>query len=186
MSHFNFPTSWRPLPTPSLTVSQKQWLTRSGALTQYLRQLGPLTLKVLAEYPDGAQKEEAAIMGLLTGSPVWAREITMAIDGQLCVVARSVTPLSASHSVWQGMRTLRTRPLADILYNDPTIIRSTFELARLNRQATLYRTVRRVMPAPISPNMLLARRSVFWRLGTPLLVAECFLPNFWSTSPPRL
>uniref|UniRef100_UPI0028AE0CA6 chorismate lyase n=1 Tax=Achromobacter insolitus TaxID=217204 RepID=UPI0028AE0CA6 len=25
-----------------------------------------------------------------------------------------------------------------------------------------------------------ARRSVFWRQGQPLLVAECFLPAFWD------
>jgi chorismate--pyruvate lyase len=30
-----------------------------------------------------------------------------------------------------------------------------------------------------------ARRSVFWRMGQPLLVAECFLPGFWTLTAGR-
>lgn len=182
MSQFNFPSPWRQHPAASLLATQKRWLTGPGALTQSLRGLGHLTLSVLAEYSDGARPEEASVMDIHPASPVWVREIAMAIDGQLCVVARSVTPLAASHSIWQGMRKLRLRPLADILYNDPAIRRSNFELARLNRRTALYRTTRRIRASTQLPGELLARRSVFWRHGTPLLVSECFLPNFWSVA----
>ncbi len=104
----------------------------------------------------------------------------MDLDGQDCVVARSITLLMASHGIWQGMRRLRSRPLADILYGDPAITRSDFEVARLSRRAAVYRTVQRLDKQHLVPGKLLARRSVFWRQGAPLLVAECFLPEFWS------
>ena len=108
----------------------------------------------------------------------------MSLDGIQCVAARSVAQLNASHGVWQGMRRLRSRPLADILYNDVTILRSGFEVARLNKQTALFRTVKVIQSKcqPLNPSdtALLARRSVFWRQGSPLLVAECFLPRFWS------
>ena len=180
MHNFYDSTLWRLQPTPSLQPLQKQWLTRPGALTQALRSLGPLNLRVLAEYPDGITAEEATLMGCRTRSPVWIREIAMDIRGLDCVGARSITPLSASHSTWQGMRRLRGRPLADILYNDIAITRSVFEFARLTRYASIYRTVLEVSERTLSPSALLARRSVFWRQGEPLLVTECFLPAFWS------
>ena len=107
----------------------------------------------------------------------------MGINGIECVVARSVTPLRASHGTWQGMRRLRSRPLADILYGNVEIKRSKFEVARLNRRTPLYRTAHPIASETegtnFSPERLLARRSVFWRHSTPLLVAECFLPVFW-------
>lgn len=180
MHNVYYPTPWRQQPQASLLPLQKQWLTRPGALTQGLRALGPLTLRVLAEYPDGARQEEAALMGCLWRSPVWVREIAMDLHGQDCIVARSVTLLSASHGIWQGMRRLRSRPLADILYDDPSITRSNFEVARLNRHTAVYQTVQRLGKQHLLSDRLLARRSVFWRQGAPLLVAECFLPAFWE------
>jgi chorismate--pyruvate lyase len=103
----------------------------------------------------------------------------MRIDGVECIVARSLTPLRASHGVWQGIRRLRTRPLADMLYHDASIGRSDFEVARLMRRSALFQTVQRNL-ANKATLPLLARRSVFWRSGQPLLVAECFLPAFWQ------
>jgi chorismate--pyruvate lyase len=176
---------WCPTPRPSLSITQKQWLLRQGALTQALRALGSLTLNVLAEYPAGACADEAHRLELSVRTPVWVREIVISINGKQCIAARSVTPLGASHGVWQGMRQLRSRPLADILYDDAAITRSNFEVARLNKRTALYRTVQSVITDfhpchPLPTTMLLARRSVFWRKRSPLLVAECFLPEFWS------
>ena len=183
MNHFESFNPWRPRPSPSLSLVHRQWLTRPGALTQALREVGRLELRVLAEYPDGAHHNEAQRLAVNDRSPVWVREVVMRINGIECVAARSVTPLMASHGTWQGIRRLRSRPLADILYNDVAITRSDFEVSRLNRQTDLFKTVRSLSntwgQAASSPRVLLARRSVFWRQGTPLLVAECFLPDFW-------
>jgi chorismate--pyruvate lyase len=66
-----------------------------------------------------------------------------------------------------------------MLYHDPSIVRSNFEVARLGRRSALFQTVQRNLAKPV-PRPLLARRSVFWRNGQPLLVAECFLPDFWQ------
>jgi chorismate lyase len=180
MRNFYSQPPWRPHPAPSLLAIQKQWLTRPGPLTRSLRAVGPLRLRVLAEYPDGASLDEAHLLGLSLKSPIWVREVAMDIHGVDCVVARSVTSLKASHGIWQGMRRLRSRPLADILYDNPSIIRSSFEIARLSRRTALIRAVKRVVCVDQQASKLLARRSVFRRQGTPLLVAECFLPAFWT------
>ena len=157
---------------------------RAGALTQGLRAIGPVELRVLREFPAGLSADESNGLHRTQRTPVWVREIAMRIDGTDAVVARSVALLSSTHGVWQGMRRLRTRPLADILYHDPAIRRSDFEVARVHARMPMLWPVRQVLPmeqrSSFAPPLLLARRSVFWRAGEPLLVAECFLPAFWS------
>lgn len=114
-------------------------------------------------------------------TPIWVREIIMSVNGIDSVFARSFTPLPASHGLWQGMRRLRTRPLADMLYHDPQILRSPFFACRLREQAPLYHTARHILGPDCPPaQKTLARCSVFWRAGSPLLVAEGFLPEFWA------
>lgn len=173
-------SAWLSHPSPSLTPQQKYWLTRRGALTAGLRRLGQVQLRVVREKADGLSRAESWMLQRSPSSPVWVREIVMAINGTDSVFARSFTPLSASHGLWQGMRRLRTRPLADMLYHDPQITRSPFFACRLSEANPLYRSAQNIYggDCPDARSML-ARCSVFWRKGQPLLVAECFLPDFW-------
>ena len=170
---------WRRTPPPALSQTQKDWLMRPGALTSALRQVGKLELRVLTEKVRSLPREDSRLVGLPAGQPVWVREIAMRLNGVDCIVARSLTPLRASHGVWQGVRRLRTRPLADMLYHDVSIQRSDFEVTRLARRSALFQTVRHNLSIPVALS-LLARRSVFWRHGQALLVSEAFLPAFWE------
>lgn len=174
---------WLAAAPPVLPPAMRHWLFRPGALTAGLRQVGQVRLRVLAEYADGAPADEALAMGIAPGSPVWIREVLMSVNGVDSVPARSLTPLRASHGAWQGMRRLLTRPLADMLYHDSTVIRSPFACRRLASPVPFYATARDVLPTDghaQDANRVWARRSVFWRQGQPLLVAECFLPGFWN------
>lgn len=174
-------SGWRSAAAPSLTPHQKFWLFRPGALTAGLRRLGHLELRVEREQVKGLHSDEAWMLARPARSEIWLREICMSIDGTDAVFARSFTPLAASHALWQGMRRLRTRPLADMLYHDPQITRSRFFVCRLHRQQPLYRSMRLRLGADCpDATDVLARCSVFWRLGQPLLVAEAFLPDFWE------
>lgn len=166
-----------------LSPAQRHWLFRPGALTAGLRQVGQVRLRVLAEYADGAPADEARAMRIAPGAPVWIREVLMSVNGVDSVPARSLTPLTASHGAWQGMRRLLTRPLADMLYHDSTVIRSPFACRRLASPVPFHATASNVLPPEaraLQAGRIWARRSVFWRQGQPLLVAECFLPDFWE------
>lgn len=174
---------WLAAAPPVLSPTVRHWLFRPGALTAGLRQVDQVRLRVLAEYADGAPRDEALAMGIPPGTPVWIREVLMSVDGVDSVPARSLTPLRASHGAWQGMRRLLTRPLADMLYHDSTVIRSPFACRRLASPVPFHATASGVLPAGErmqDANRIWARRSVFWRQGQPLLVAECFLPGFWD------
>ncbi|SUV85012.1 chorismate--pyruvate lyase [Bordetella pertussis] len=50
---------WLPAAPSTLDPLRKYWLFRPGALTAGLRQLGHVRLRVLAEYPTGAPRDEA-------------------------------------------------------------------------------------------------------------------------------
>ena len=165
------------------TPQEQYWLQRPGALTAGLRKLGHVDLRVVTEHPDALTSAEAWMLQRPEGSSIWVREIVMAIDGVDSVFARSFTPLPASLGQWSGMRQLQTRPLADMLYNDPDITRSRFYMCRLTVQEPMYRSALQAFKThcPPAPD-LLARSSVFWRNDEPLLVAECFLPHFWDIS----
>jgi len=174
-------THWTSTPRPSLTPLQKHWLLRPGALTAGLRAHGTLHLRVLRETASGLTPQESWTLGQTPGSPIWVREIVMSIDGTDSVFARSFTPLRDAHSLWQGMRRLRSRPLADMLYHDPRIQRSPFCVTRLTYQDPAWHALTRALPgACAAPQNVLARCSVFTRQQHPLLVMECFLPAFWA------
>ena len=184
--HFN---RWQPQPPVVCHPLQKRWLTRPGALTAGLRTLGRFSLHVVSEGIELARIEDNCFA---PRTLTWRREVLMSIDETPCVLARSVTPLIASHGVWQGVRRLGRRPLADILYNDPGIVRSQFEISRIARAHGLYETLKRaheLLDAHGGPGLnthiraqptLMARRSVFWRERQALMVSECFLPDFWA------
>lgn len=163
---------------------QTHWLLRPGALTAGLRTLGSLHLIVLREYASTLSDSEAWMIQAKRGSATWVREIYMSIDGIPCVTARSFTRLEDSKGCWRGIRGLANRPLADMLYHNPNITRSPFWVCALGKQDPLYNTVVQTAAHTKSPvksaQPLLARCSTFWYQNHPLLVAECFLPQFWS------
>ena len=175
--------TWLNRPPPIATPTQARWLTAPGALTARLRKLGPVTVRVTHEASEGATQDEADALGLHTRAPVWVREVVLLVEGHPCVAARSVTPLADSHAVWQAIRRLRSRPLADLLYHDRTIQRSSFASAILQPAIPLHCVAQLAWATSAARDALrprfLARRSIFVRAGRPLLVAEAFMPDFW-------
>ncbi|MGB3424139.1 MAG: chorismate lyase [Castellaniella sp.] len=169
------PRPWRSLTAPALDRVQQSWLHRPGALTAGLRRLGEVRLTVRREAVEALTPGWAAEAGLDAGAPVWWREILMTVDGVAAVQACSFTPLRASLGVWKAMRGLGQRPLADILYRDPRIARSGFRFGRLKA-----RRADGAWAGAAQDETILARHSVFTRLNQPLLVAEYFLPPFWT------
>ncbi|WP_322033281.1 chorismate--pyruvate lyase family protein [Paraburkholderia sp. J76] len=173
---------WRVTPLPALSAGQKDWLTRGGSLTAHLRALGRVVVRVTREAVDMPWPDECAALGLAPRERAWVREIVLEVDGVPFVAAHSVTPLAASQGVWQAMRRLRTRPLAELLYSDSGVARSALVSRRVNARHPLHAlAAREITNEPEhAPHAFVARRSVFERAGAPLLVTECMLPALWS------
>ncbi|KND55173.1 Chorismate pyruvate lyase [Candidatus Paraburkholderia kirkii] len=177
----NDPTDahWRVIPLPSLTDAQKDWLTRGGSLTAHLRTLGAVTVEVTREAVDLSWQDEARALGVTPRAPVWVREVALKVDGVPFVVAHSIVALEYSTGVWQSMRRLRTRPLAELLYSDSSVSRSALASRRLTARHPLHRLASE--QASDTGHALVARRSVFQRHGAPLMVTECMLDALWDT-----
>ncbi|MCP3718028.1 chorismate lyase [Paraburkholderia sp. CNPSo 3281] len=173
---------WRVKPLPALSADQKDWLTRGGSLTAHLRTLGRVVVRVTREAVDMPWSDECDALGLAPRERAWVREIVLEVDGVPFVAAHSVTPLAASQGVWQAMRRLRTRPLAELLYSDSGVARSALVSRRVGARHPLYTLAAREMmvAAKHAQHAFVARRSVFERAGAPLLVTECMLPALWS------
>lgn len=173
---------WRVTPLPALSADQKDWLTRGGSLTAHLRTLGRVVVRVTREAVDMPWSDECAALGLAPRERAWVREIVLEVEGVPFVAAHSVTPLAASQGVWQAMRRLRTRPLAELLYSDSGVARSALVSRRVSARHALYTLAAREIAVEPNhaPHAFVARRSVFERAGAPLLVTECMLPALWS------
>ncbi|MEA3087450.1 MAG: chorismate lyase [Paraburkholderia sp.] len=170
---------WRVAPLPRFSAAQKDWLTRGGSLTAHLRTLGEVAVRVTREAVALPWADELAPLGLVPRAPVWVREVVLAVDGVPFVAAHSIAPLAASVGVWQATRRLRSRPLAELLYSDSSVARSSLVSRGLTARHPLYRlAVREIDATP--PHALVARRSVFERHGAPLMVTECMLPALWA------
>jgi chorismate--pyruvate lyase len=170
---------WRVAPLPGFSAAQKDWLTRGGSLTAHLRALGAVAVRVTREGVALPWPDETAALGLAPRAPVWVREVVLSVDGVPFVAAHSVTPRAASVGVWQATRRLRTRPLAELLYSDSSVARSSLVSRRVGARHPLYGLAAREVDGP-TPHALVARRSVFERHRAPLMVTECMLPALWA------
>ena len=171
--------AWRDRPLPTFTADQKDWLTRGGSLTAHLRELGDVKVVVTREAVGQPWRDEAAALDITPRTPVWIREVVLNVNRVPFVAAHSVVPLYASSGVWQAMRRLRTRPLAELLYSDSSVWRSPLTSRRIDARDPLYKLAARQSPHE-KPHAFVARRSVFLRQDAPLMVTECFLPALWS------
>lgn len=171
---------WRATPRPGCSAAQKDWLTRGGSLTAHLAGLGPVTVRVTREIVGVPWADEHAALARGPRVPMWVREVVLAVDGVPFVAAHSLAPLAASKGVWQAMRRLRTRPLAELLYSDPQVTRSALVSRRVIAGHPLHAlALHALAPREAAPHALVARRSVFERHGEPLMVTECMLPALW-------
>ncbi|HKT99788.1 MAG TPA: chorismate lyase [Paraburkholderia sp.] len=170
---------WRVAPLAAFSADQKDWLTRGGSLTAHLRALGHVVVRVTREAVDMPWPDECAALGFAPRERAWVREIVLEVDGVPFVAAHSVTPVVASHGIWQAMRRLRTRPLAELLYTDSGVARSALVSRRVCARHPLHALAARETQEHV-PHAFVARRSVFERHAAPLLVTECMLPALWA------
>ncbi|WP_146084015.1 chorismate--pyruvate lyase family protein [Xanthomonas albilineans] len=176
--------TWRMHPPSPLNTQQKDWLTRGGSLTAHLRLLGQVQVQVQREHKAMAWLDEYRVLGLSRCLLVWVREVVLVVDAKPYVYARSLTPLTASYNAWQAVRSIGSRPLADLLFRDRSVLRSALASRRITAQHPLHRRACNFVAQSHATQALLARRSVFTRQGAPLLITECMLPALWATLEP--
>lgn len=156
----------------------------SSALKASLIDSGSLTARLVAV----SERFEVVVLRQLWGFPrlserrllqldarryALIREVKLVCDGQPMVFARSVIPASSLSGELRHLRRFGNHSLGSLLYSDPNLHRSDFELACAS--ASLFR-----VPATefAGDATVWGRRSRFLLKNQPLLVSEIFLPGF--------
>jgi chorismate--pyruvate lyase len=156
-------------------------IRQPGSLTARLAQRGKVSVDVLFSGWDTARPDEARALHLRPGQRLYAREVCVRCNGVAAVLARSVTNIAAAKGAWSGLHRLGRRPLADLLWSNPRIVRGSFGYVRLPVTHPLIRGITGQEPLP-------ARRSTFRLHGQELIVLEAFVGLPWPVGdwpPPK-
>lgn len=160
------------------------WLGDDASLTARIRQRCEVfSLQLLGEDRAIPLSDERRVLGLSGRRPVWCREVLLLADGVPVVYAHSLLASTGIPPAWRLLRGLGGRPLAAVLFDDPRVIRSPLEAARLDARDPRWHRAREAAGLEEGVGPLWARRSVFCHSGSPLLVTEIFLPAIGRLAP---
>lgn len=158
-------------------VGLSEWLFEQGSMTRRVQKVcrEDFFVRVLAQSWRCPQRTEVGALGLPPNKRAVVREVELVGDGEALISARSVFPEATLRGKGRLLNLLGDRPLVELLFSDPTLMRSTFELALLYPGHMDYE--RALKHVSERPPVLWARRSIFRLYGGPLLVCEIFLPT---------
>ncbi len=167
---------------PVTKISQAMWerLLDSSSLTCYLEQRAQsrFNVEVINTGWFYVKPSEVQYLGIMPREKSWVREVFLRCDGHIAVYAWSVFPESTLTGKYKGLQRLGGKSLGKILFNQPEVSRSEFEIAQIAEDHPLYQKITRELPD--KPKFLWARRSVFKLNNKPLLVNEVFLPIMFN------
>ncbi|HBX54047.1 chorismate--pyruvate lyase family protein [Pseudomonas sp. UBA2684] len=160
-------------PQPAAVV--RDWLFNEDSLTRRLTALSHdgFSVTPLLEGWQRLRTDECAALGVPDGSQGWVREVYLRGHGQPWVFARSVAARSALEGSGLALDQLGSRSLGELLFSDRAFDRGLLQACRYPAAW---------LPAAVHGERLWARRSCFSRGALGVLVAEVFLPAFWSAA----
>lgn len=166
----------------------RAWLTAPGSLSaQLARAFGPLEVQRRHQGHGRLRRDEAAALGLPAGRRVHVREVALVCDGETLVCARTVVAASAVKGAWRALRGLGSRPLAELLFHDHRVRRAppAYATIALGQPARRLADPWRHDTAPHWPGThVWARRALYRRRGSRLLLTEVFAPGVARRPPP--
>ena len=127
------------------------------------------------QLPNRDERRELCVR---SGKLAVVREVLLRNGNTALVFAHSVLARRDLHGAWRGLSRLGSRPLAEMLFHDPTVSRLPMEYKQIDRRHPLFQRaacVTNMIDTNKIDNALWARRSVFVKQGRPLLVTEVFL-----------
>lgn len=162
--------TYRPL--MQLPAEATSWLLEQGSLTTRLIQAsdGRFRVQRIRQLWCVPQASEAKALGLRPREKALIREVFLLCHDQPWVYARTVMPHTSLNGRLRFLRGLQNTSLGSLLFKDPQLQRSAFEISRLplpHQHIPLHSG---------SPQVIYGRRSIFRLYRQPLLVAEFFLP----------
>ena len=150
------------------------WLLNEGSLTDQLVTAagGNFRVQRLRQGWQQPLLSEQRLLKLPNRQWALVREVLLICFDQPWVYARSIIPQTTLHGSLRHLRRLQNESLGSLIFRQPGLQRSQFELALLPSMSPYIDvSVRQAEPA-------WARRSLFIIAGKPLSVSEVFLQRF--------
>src|SRR5690606_759093 len=158
---------WWPLPVIQAPAEVRDWLADGGSLTRRLQRFGAFRVVPQRQMIAVPRAEEAALLGLPGRQHALIREVSLYVNDQPVVFARSVLPLASLKGANRVLGHMAKRSLGAELFRAPRA-----------QRAQVWATQTQLPDAGLAACW--GRQSLFIKHGQPLLVAELFLPALWS------
>ncbi len=166
------PDAWRQMPP---TGKLRPWVTDRNSLTaRIVEHVSHFNLVRLTQHLARPNPDEFRAIGLQDGVLAMVREVLLRDGDTPLVFAHTAVNPRDLRGAWRGLSRLGGRPLAEMLFHDPNVMRMPMEYRRLNGAHPLSKAV--MHHTQLTSLRCWARRSVFLKAGRPLLVTEVFLP----------
>lgn len=167
------PDAWRQMPPIGRL---RVWITDRGSLTaRIVNHFADFNLQRLRQTRAQPLADECRALSVRRAERVVLREVLLRDASRALVFAHTVAHPHDLRGAWRGLSRLGARPLAEMLFHDPTVSRMPMEYRRIDARHRLCQLACNAAGIAVQP--LWARRSVFLRYGRPLLVTEVFLPD---------
>jgi chorismate lyase len=170
--------AWRHL---GLSTTGAACLLDRGSLTQRLQQISaaPVQVKVLRQYWDYPTNEERQLLPFAPRHYARLREVYLGNGQQHWVFARTVLPESLLTGKYRYLKHWGEKPLGDILFSHPSLIRQQLQIAQIPILHPLLKNIRTDVSDTYLKNnsFFWARRSLFYLEKKPFLILEVFLPS---------
>ncbi len=153
------------------------WLLHTGSFMQRLVQHGvnDARIQVLSERWKQPRQEESVLLKMDSQIPVLVREVLIFNEQQSWMFARTVIPGDMLTGEEQALAHLKEHSLGSVLFKNPALQRSEFEIACLKHSMFLHAKAASAVDQSLPD--LWARRSLFSLPGKSLLLTEVFLPD---------
>ena len=167
------PGAWHSAPPPH-PHHLHSWLTDNGSLTERLvATVSHFNLVRISQQLQTPHYDERRELRIRPNEYAVVREVLLRDGTAPLVFAHSAVARTDLRRAWRGLSRLGSRPLAEMLFQDPIVTRLPMEYKKLDWRHPLYQRAAAV--TTVSSKTLWARRSVFMKLGRALLVTEVFL-----------
>ncbi len=155
----------------------RAWILHAGSFMQRLVQQGvnDAHIQVLRERWQRPESAERKLLNIEPGAQALIREVLILSEGKQWMFARTVFPRRTLIGEGQQLAHLKNRSLGSVLFKDPTLKRSEFEIAYLQPGERWHAKVAQAAKCTLPD--LWARRSLFSLQSKPLLLTEVFLPD---------
>ena len=153
------------------------WILYPGSFMKRLQRYGAESpriqlLRQAWQFPAPGEKAE---LGMTERAYALIREVLIQSEGKKWMYARTVFPRSTLTGKQLCLARLKTRSLGSVLFKEPTIQRSSFDVVCLSKNMLFHQYV--LQQAKLDVDTLWARRSTFVLHQKPLLLTEVFLPD---------